>query len=93
MPEKSSTTRPGFVERIIKPVVPEQPEKAQIAVEGADHLYREIRIENTLVDDKGKEVKLKEGAEVDVIVEADPEDTVPKKNVKKDSSSAASKGS
>lgn len=78
MVEKSSTTRPGVVEKIIKPVVPEEPEKAQIAVEGADHLYREIRIENTLIDEKGKEVKLKEGAEVDVIVEADAKDTTPK---------------
>jgi len=82
MAEKSSTTRPGVVEKIIKPIVPDEPEKAQIAVEGADHLYREIRIENTLVDEKGKEVKLKEGAEVDVIVEADAKDTTPKKKEK-----------
>jgi hypothetical protein len=93
MAEKPSTTKPGVVEKIIKPIVPEEPEKAQIAVEGADHLYREIRIENTLVDDKGKEVKLKQGAEVEVTVEADPKDTLPKKNAKKDSSSAAGKGS
>jgi hypothetical protein len=79
MAEKASTTKPGVVEKIIKPILPEQPEKAQIAIEGADHLYREIRIENTLVDEKGKEVKLKEGAEVEVIVEADPADTVAKK--------------
>lgn len=83
MGEKSSTTRPGVVEKIIKPVVPEEPEKAQIAVEGADHLYREIRIENTLIDEKGKEVKLKEGAEVEVIVEADPKDTTPKNKEKR----------
>lgn len=83
MAERPSTTRPGVVEKIIKPVVPEEPEKAQIAVEGADHLYREIRIENTLVDEKGKEVKLKEGAEVEVIVEADPKDTTPKGKTKK----------
>ncbi|HKF53516.1 MAG TPA: hypothetical protein VKB26_14465 [Candidatus Acidoferrales bacterium] len=82
MAEKPSTTRPGIVEKIIRPIVPDEPEKAQIAVEGADHLYREIRIENTLVDEKGKEVKLKEGAEVDVIVEADAKDTTPKKKEK-----------
>jgi uncharacterized protein YfaS (alpha-2-macroglobulin family) len=93
MPEKPSATKPGIVEKIIKPIVPEEPEKAQIAVEGADHLYREIRIENTLVDEKGKEVKLKQGAEVEVIVEADPEDTVPKKNARKDPSPSAGKGS
>ncbi|MGB6484857.1 MAG: hypothetical protein WBE86_15330 [Candidatus Acidiferrales bacterium] len=89
MAKKPRTTKPGVVEKIIKPVVPDQPEKAQIAIEGADHLYREIRIENTLVDDEGKEVKLKEGADVDVTVEADPENTAPKKNTKKDSSSTA----
>lgn len=83
MAEKPSTTKPGIVEKIIKPVVPEEPEKAQIAVEGADHLYREIRIENTLLDEKGKEVKLKEGVEVDVIVEADAKDTTPKDKGKK----------
>ncbi|MGC1106672.1 MAG: hypothetical protein WA876_09050 [Candidatus Acidiferrales bacterium] len=83
MAEKPSTTKPGVVEKIIKPVFPEQPEKAQIAVESADHLYREIRIENTLIDEKGKEVRLKEGARVEVIVEADPKDTTPKKEVKK----------
>lgn len=83
MAEKPSTTKPGVVERIIKPVVPEEPEKAQIAVEGADHLYREIRIENALIDEKGREVKLKEGAEVEVIVEADLKDTTPKDKEKK----------
>jgi hypothetical protein len=86
MDKKPKTTKPGIVERVIKPIAPEQPEKAQIAVEGADHLYREIRIENTLVDEKGKEVKMREGAEVDVTVEAELKDTEPKK---KDSSSAA----
>ncbi|MGB6485157.1 MAG: hypothetical protein WBE86_16880 [Candidatus Acidiferrales bacterium] len=83
MAEKPSTTKPGVVEKIIKPVVPDQPEKAQISVESADHLYREIRIENTLIDEKGKEVRLKEGARVEVIVEADPKDTTPKKDAKK----------
>jgi hypothetical protein len=31
-----------------------------------------------LEDENGKRVKLKEGAQVDVTVEADPKDTVPK---------------
>lgn len=76
--KKPKTIRPGTVEKIIKSPFPQEPEKAEIAVEGADHLYREIRIENTLVDEKGNKVKLVEGAQVDVIVEADPKDTVPK---------------
>jgi hypothetical protein len=78
MKKKSKTTKPGTVEKIIKTPVPHEPEKAQIAVEGADHLYREIRIENSLVDESGNEVKLKVGAHVDVTVEADLKDTVPK---------------
>ena len=70
MTEKPSTTLPGTVQRVIKPPDPRDPEKAEIAVQGADELYREIRIENTLTDDKGNEVRLKEGAHVDVTVEA-----------------------
>jgi hypothetical protein len=76
--EKPKTTRPGTVEKIIKSPYPQEPEKAEIAVEGADHLYREIRIENALEDEKGNKVKLKAGAHVNVTVEADPKDTVPK---------------
>lgn len=73
---KPSTTLPGVVEKIIRPIG--EPEKAQIAVEGADHLYREIRIENKLIDEDGRKVGLKPGAEVDVTVEAEPEATTPK---------------
>jgi hypothetical protein len=70
---KATTTLPGKVEKVIQPHPQSgEPEKAQIAVEGADHLYREIRVPNTLVDDNGHKVKLKEGAEVDVKIEADP---------------------
>jgi hypothetical protein len=76
--KKSKIIQPGTVEKIIKSPFPEVPEKAEIAVEGADHLYREIRIENTLEDENGHKVKLKVGAQVDVTVEADPKDTVPK---------------
>ena len=78
MTEKLNTTLPGTVEKIIKSPYPSEPEKAQIAIEGADQLYREIRIENTLKDEKGNEVRLKQGAEVEVTVEAEPEATTPK---------------
>ena len=77
MSEKPSTTLSGTVEKIIKPLSPDDPEKAQITVEGADHLYREIRIENTLTDENGDQVRLKPGAEVEVTVEAPPEATTP----------------
>ena len=36
--EKPSTTLPGIVEKLIKPRHPRDPEKAQIVVQGADHL-------------------------------------------------------
>lgn len=71
--QKASTTLPGKVERVIQSHPQSgEPEKAQIALEGADHLYREIRVPNHLVDGEGKKVKLKEGAEVEVTIEADP---------------------
>jgi hypothetical protein len=78
MSENPSTTLVATVEKIIKPVSPQEPEKAQIAVEGADHLYRELRIDNTLTDENGEEVRLKQGAEVQVTIEADPAATAPK---------------
>jgi hypothetical protein len=76
--EKPSVTLTGVVERVIKPPYPSEPEKAQVSIEGADHLYREIRIENTLTDENGTKVALKPGAEVEVTVAADPKHTVPK---------------
>jgi hypothetical protein len=75
--KKRKIKRPGKVQKIIKPLMPEQSEKAEIVVEGADHLYREIRIENRLEDEQGNEVKLKEGADVDIVVEADADATMP----------------
>lgn len=77
MSENASTTLPATVEKIIKSPHPSLPEKAQIAVEGADHLYRELRIENTLIDENGQKVRLKPGAQVEVTVEAEAQATVP----------------
>lgn len=75
MTDKSSVTLPGTVEKVIKSPHKGVPEKAEIAVEGADDLYREIRIENKLKDEDGNEVKLKEGSPVEVTVEANSADT------------------
>ena len=77
MSEKPSTTLPGTVEKIIKSPHPGVLEKAQISVEAADPLYQEIRIENSLTAENGTEVRLKMGVEVEVTVEAKPEDTIP----------------
>ena len=78
MTEKPSATLPGTVEKIIKSPHPSDPEKAQIAVEGADELYKEIRIVNNLTDENGDEVRLKQGAKVEVTVEAGPEAVISK---------------
>ncbi|MGE5114607.1 MAG: hypothetical protein ACM3JB_27415 [Acidobacteriaceae bacterium] len=68
----------GTVEKIIKSPSPSQPEKAQIGIHGADDLYREIRIENVVIDEKGEKASLKPGSEVDVTVEADSSATIKK---------------
>jgi hypothetical protein len=60
---------PGTVNKIIPPR-PNRPEKAQIAVDRADHRHRDLRIENSLTDENGDEVKLKKGAHVVVTVAA-----------------------
>lgn len=54
--------------------------KAEIGIDAADELYREIRIENTLTDNKGRQVELKQGARVDVMVEAESSETIRKVN-------------
>jgi hypothetical protein len=77
--EKATVTLPGTVEKIIPPVVPGDTEKAQIAIDGAEHLYREVRVENTLQDAAGNPVSLKKGAEVEVTIAAESEATTPKK--------------
>ena len=61
----------GRVEKVIKPVHSSQPEMAQIEIKEAEHLYREIRVENEFIDEDGDKAPLTPGAEVNVIVEAD----------------------
>jgi hypothetical protein len=76
--DKPSTTLPGTVQKVIKPIDPHAPDTAEIAIEGAEDLYREIRVENTLTNEKGEKVALKEGAPVDVTIEAEEKDTTKK---------------
>ena len=73
-----STTLMGTVQKIIKPLVSSDAERAQIVVEGADHLYKELRIENALTDASGNRVHLKPGAKVQLTVEAEPHGVVSK---------------
>ena len=70
--EQPSVTMPGTVDKIIPSPGPSQPEKAQIAVKEADHGYKDLRIENTLNDENGDDVRLKKGAHVEVTVTAEP---------------------
>jgi hypothetical protein len=82
MTKKPRTTKHGRVKKIIKSPGPSVPEKAEVEVHEADELYKEIRIENVLEDEHGKKVKLKEDADVDVVVEAEPKATTPDTNKK-----------
>jgi hypothetical protein len=73
-----AVTLPGKVKKVIPPIHPSMPEKAEISIDGADELYREIRVENALNDEHGNEVSLKPGAEVQVTIEAAADATKPK---------------
>ena len=75
MRKKRRIKKAGVVQKIIKPAM--RPEQAQIAIGEAEHLYREIRVENKIEDEDGKPAKLKPGAPVEVIIEADEKDTLP----------------
>ena len=78
MSKKKRKKMRGTVQKIIKPVVPGEQEKAQISVEEGDDLYREIRVENVVTDENGEKARLKAGSDVDVVVEADSDATTKK---------------
>jgi len=71
--EQPSATVPGTVNKIIPSSQPSQPERAQITVDAPERKYRNLRIENSLTDEHGDDVKLKKGAHVDVTVTAERE--------------------
>ena len=73
MVDKATATLPGTVEKVVQPVFSGDPEKAEIAVEGADDAHKKITIENTLIDKSGHEVHLNPGAKVEVTIQAEPE--------------------
>jgi len=93
MASKPKVKKPATVRKVIKPIAPGLPEKAEISVHDADDLYKELRIENALEDSKGVKVKLKPGAEVEVIVEADAKDTTPDNEPSSDSARGSPKKS
>ena len=61
----------GTVQKVIPPRLPSEPEKIEIVIYEADPLYKEIRVENNLVDQAGKRAILKAGSAVDILLEAD----------------------
>jgi hypothetical protein len=64
-------TVPAVVTKIVKPAFDHQPAKVEISISQADHLFREIRIENNFTDADGGPVALTNGARLDVTFEAE----------------------
>lgn len=69
---RAKVIKQGTVRSVIRSLDPMEPEKAEITVHGADPLYREIRLENSLRDDQGNEVRLVADQRVEVIIQTDP---------------------
>ena len=83
MKKRPKTIKHGTVKKIIKPPDQSMPEKAEVEVHEADELYKEIRIDNELADQRGNKVKLKEDAPVDITFEADRTATTPRTDGKR----------
>jgi hypothetical protein len=58
----------GTVQKIIRGIDAEDPEKIQIVVRGAEDLYREIRLDNLFHNEEGNFVNLKLGDEVEITI-------------------------
>ncbi len=69
-------TVPAVVNKVVPTGVARQPEKVEISITPADYLFREVRIENTLIHPDGDIVALKPGAKLEVTFEAEDADTV-----------------
>lgn len=61
----------AVVQKTVKPIFDDQPEKLEIAIPAADYLFREIRIENKFTDVDGGPVSIATGAELTVTFEAE----------------------
>jgi len=64
---------PAVVNKVLKPRSPFGTEKVEISIPDADDLFREIRVENLLIDAKGNMLALQPGTQLDVRLEADKE--------------------
>ena len=75
--QQPKTVMPGTVDKIIQFRTPRLRETAQISIKG-EPKYRELRVENSLTDEHGDEVKLEKGARVQVTVTAEDDLCHPK---------------
>lgn len=81
MSDKPPTaTKPAVVRKIVESLHPEIPEKAESSSRIAKSSSANYESLNTLRDENGVEVKLKLGARVEVIVEAEVTKTIPKRS-------------
>lgn len=76
----------GKVQKVIKPRFGSGPEKAEISIDEADDLYKEIRVENVVTDEKGDKAALKPGDDVDIVLEAEAEATAKASDPEEDDS-------
>jgi hypothetical protein len=77
MSKKAVARTSGTVQKLLSSNFDGVSEKAEITVKGCDELYRELRIENALKNADGDNVRLKEGAEVELTIAANQDDTLP----------------
>jgi hypothetical protein len=75
--EKPRTIIPGTVDKLIPSPTPHLRGKAQISIQGETG-YRKLRIENSLTDEHGDEVKLEKGGHVEVTVTTEDDLADPK---------------
>ena len=68
--ERPRTTIPGTVDKLLPSATPRSQGKAQISIQGETR-YRKLRIENSLTDEHGDEVKLEKGGHVEITVTAE----------------------
>lgn len=66
---------PAVVNKVLKHF---HAEMVEIAIPDADELFREIRVENLLTDAKGNMLALQPGTHLDVRLEADRNNLIPK---------------
>ena len=64
-------TLAAVVNKVVKSVLPDEADKVEISITGAEDLFREIRIENRFTSVDGRLVALTSGVHVDVTFEAE----------------------